>query len=93
MVALEELTMTPTECEHWARNPDDEGFSVLNLVDRPPMTVTEVVDENGNGLVRRSVTVGEARENKRKAIQAGESGGWVPLKGFLDGKEGVVYDM
>ena len=85
--------MTPTECEHWARNWEDQAFSVLNVVERPPTTVTEVEDEERNAIVRRYATPTEARENKRKGIEAGEREGWVPLQGFSEPIEGAIYDL
>ena len=92
IVALEELTMTPTECQHWAKHPDDKNFSVLEIALRPPTTVTVVEDDDTNDMVRRYATPAEARANKRKVIVAGERRGWVPLHGFLEGTDGAVYD-
>ena len=93
MVALEELTMTPIECQYWAQHPQDTDFSVLEIVARPPNTITEVEDDDRNDIVRRYATPAEARMNKRKAIKAGESAGWMPLKGFADGSSGAIYDL
>jgi len=93
MVALEELTMTPSETAHWAGNWEDKDFSVLNVVARPPTTMTLVEDENRNDIVRRYATPAEARANKRKAIKAGEREGWVLLKGFPENVDGAIYDL
>ena len=93
MVALEELTMTAIECQYWANHPQDTDFSVLEIAERPPNTITEVEDENRNDIVRRYATPAEARTNKRKAIRAGERAGWIPLKGFPEGLNGAVYDL
>lgn len=83
--------MTPTETAHWAANPQDENFSVLQIVARPPTTLTLVEDENRRDIVRRYATPAEARWNKRNGIEAGERQGWVPLQGFQGRFECAAY--
>ena len=88
MVALEEMTMTPSECEYMAKNLDDWGYDLenapsgcLNLI-RPARFVILEEDEEGNVLRRREATPREARINKENGIDIAELHGWVALKGF-----------
>jgi hypothetical protein len=97
-VRVEELTMTPTEAELRAKEPKNRNFTTLKMQPVPPKLVRADVssgDESGDeeGVLYVFATPAQARAKKRAGIKAAETKGWVPGRGWADGKEGQSVDF
>jgi len=97
-VRMEELTMTPTEAELRAKDPKNRDFTTLKMQPAPPKLVRadeSSGDESGDeeGVLYVFATPAQPRAKKRAGIKAAETKGWVPGRGWADGKEGQSVDF
>ncbi len=88
---LEELTITASEAEYWARNPHDEDFRILKMAPKPPKIVP-IADSDDGDIWWGLATPTQARAKKMKGIKAAESGGRVPNRGYPNGQRPMLYD-
>lgn len=97
-VRLEELTMTPTEAELRAKDPRNRDFTTLKMQPAPPKLVradesSGDESEDEEGVLHVFATPAQARAKKRAGIKAAEAKGWLPGRGWADGKEGQSVEF